>query len=136
MHFSCKVIGVNAIVRNLERFHSKQLDRLAAQMDYICRMLVDFIKEEYSENRAAHGKGFTSRTHNLQNSIKHKVFRDKDNNAVVGYVYAGMMYALFVELGNGQAYAFLYPALMEKRNEIGKLFKNMKIAHGLEFRKL
>lgn len=108
------VHGTAEVLRKLKHYEDVYHKRLKDAMEYACQMLVDYIKVEYS--RPTTGKGFTDRTTNLRNSIGYTVTDDDDG--VVGWVHAGMDYAVIVELEHGRVYAYMLPALNEKRKEI------------------
>lgn len=108
------VHGTAEVLRNLRKEQAKYHAALKIAMTVACQMLVDYIKVEYS--RPNTGKGFTDRTTNLRNSISFTV--TDDENGVVGWIHAGMEYAAIVELEHGRIYAYLLPALNEKRKEI------------------
>lgn len=108
------VHGTAEVLRNLRKEEAKYRVALRTGMEVACQMLVNYIKVEYS--RPTTGKGFTDRTGNLRNSISYTV--TEDDNGVVGWVHAGMEYAVIVELHHNRTYAYLLPALNDKRKEI------------------
>jgi hypothetical protein len=109
------VHGTEDVLRRLEFYENAYIQRLAIALEFAGDMLVNYIKTEY--DRPKTGKGFTDQTGNLRNSIS----RSKavvDGDSVTVWVYAGMEYAVIVELEHGRIYAYMLPALNDKRGEI------------------
>lgn len=99
----------------LNFYENAYILRLAIALEFAADMLVNYIKVEYS--RPNTGKGFTDQTGNLRNSIR-RSDAVIDGDSVVVWVYAGMEYAVIVELEHGRIYAYMLPALNDKRAEI------------------
>ncbi len=74
----------------------------------------NYIKEEFVWSK--NGRGFNDITANLRNSIKYDV--QKDDDKVIGTEYAGMEYAPFVELRWEGVHAYLYPGVMDEKDDI------------------
>lgn len=66
---------------------------------------------------STNGRGFNDITGNLRNSIKYEVDPPKDDK-VIGVEYASMEYAPYVELRWEGAHAYLYPGVMDKKDDI------------------
>ena len=114
------VTGIDQTIANLRRVEAAYIKRLAMALEFAADMLVNYIKVEF--DRPATGRGFTDRTTNLRNSIS-RSNAVIDGDSVVVWVYAGEDYAIYVELHNGRIYAFMLPALNDKRREIFNIVK-------------
>jgi len=100
--------------KDLGRLPQFYLKAAEGRMDYELRKTVNHIKVEYS--RPTTGKGFTDRTGNLRNSTGYEVERtDKD---VTGWVNATMDYAEAVEVKYSGRFAFLWPGVNDKKQDI------------------
>jgi len=113
--------GMREVTKKMDRAQRNIAKAILIAMDHSLRDTVNYIKTDYADSRAKTGKGFTSKTHNLQNSIGHKQGIEKDE--VVGYVHAGWGpedYAGHVEMRWEGKYAYLWPGVNDKGKEIKK----------------
>ena len=74
----------------------------------------NYIKEEFVWSK--NGRGFNDITANLRNSIKYDV--QKDDDKAIGAEYGGMEYAAYVELRWEGGHAYLYPGVMDEKDDI------------------
>ncbi len=121
-----RVEGLNDIFKNIDKAKDNALKNLYSGMDYGCRDAVNYIKKEYADNCEQTGHGFTSRTHNLQNSINSQPFVVAGN--VIGVIFADMSYAPYVELKYEGQNAYLWPGANDKKDDIVKaIIKFVKV---------
>jgi len=123
------VEGLKELLGKIDKLPDAYLKAIGGVMDNELRKTVNHIKVEYS--RPNTGKGFTDQTGNLRNSLAHKI--ETMFKEVNGWVYAGMDYAERVELQFTGRYAFLWPGVQDREDEILQaIVKAMKsVAHFL-----
>ncbi len=82
----------------------------------------------YCEGKAKHNAPWTDRTGNARNSITGTILEDDlKNGRVVGALYIGMDYGLYLELSNQGKYAIIGPTLIQERPMLLRTIK----AHGV-----
>jgi len=77
------------------------------------------IKKGY--NRAKTGKGFTDRTGTLRRSIGSAVIWKVSKHVIIGYIFAGTFYAVYVEFRWGGQYAYLWPGVTDMKGKIWQI---------------
>lgn len=121
-----RTVGLNTVLKNIDNVEDNVLKNLYSGMDYGCRDAVNYIKKEYADSREHTGHGFTSRTHNLQNSINSQPFVVE--RSVIGVIFADMSYAPYVEFKYEGQYAYLWPGANDKKGDIVKaIIKFVKV---------
>ena len=111
-----KVYGVEEVIKNLEKAEQEIIRLFYRGMDLATLATSSHIKKNY--NRAKTGKGFTDQTGTLRRSIGSKVVIRLSKHMVVGYVFAGTYYAVYVEFRWGGRYAYLWPGIVDMKKQI------------------
>lgn len=107
--------GLNEILKNLDRAEAEIVKQGAKAMEIASLATEAHIKKEFQRQRT--GKGFTDRTGTLRRSIGHHVIIES-KSYIMGVVYAGTYYAVYVECRWNGKYAYLLPGLMEMKGKI------------------
>lgn len=113
-----KVYGVEEVCKNLDKAEEEIIRLFHRGMTLATLATESHIKKDY--NRAKTGKGFTDRTGTLRRSIGSKVVIRLSKHLVVGYVFAGTNYAIYVEFRWGGRYAYLWPGITDMKEQIWK----------------
>jgi len=114
-----KVEGLDIILKNIDNKKKAVFKATREGMDYSLQKTQDHIKTEYVWSKTH--KGFNDRTANLRNSINHQVetvAQAMSKGHVLGWEYATMEYAPYVELRWEGKHAYLYPGVRDMRDEI------------------
>lgn len=115
-----KVYGLEEVLKNLDKAEADIIKRLHRGIVLASLATESHIKKNY--NRAKTGKGFFDRTGTLRRSIGSKViFVSK--HVIMGYVFAGTDYAVYVCFRWGGKYAYLWPGLMDMKSNIWEIIK-------------
>jgi len=117
-----KVYGVEAICENLDKAEAEIVRLFYRGMDLATLATSSHIKKDY--NRAKTGRGFTDRTGTLRRSIGSKVVYHASKHLVIGYIFAGTYYAVYVEFRWGGRYAYLWPGIIDMKYQIWKTLLN------------
>jgi len=112
--------GVNNVLRNLDKHERAGIKASERGVKKAALATATHIKREY--RREVTGKGFTNRTGRLRASIGSKVVF-KSKYVIIGYVYAGTLYAPYVEFRWGGKYAYLWPGVRDMQSEIWDIIK-------------
>lgn len=116
-----QVEGIPKLESNTKRAQDLIMTAIENSMGKGLSDTAAYIKTEYADSRAKTGRGFTSRTHNLQNSIGGTVVKEWNKPVVEGYIHAGWGpndYAGHVEMRWEGKYAYLLPGVRDKQDEI------------------
>ncbi len=113
-----KVYGVEEVVKNLDIAEKEIILLFYRGMTLATLATESHIKKFY--NRAKTGKGFTDQTGTLRRSIGSKVVFWKSKHIVIGYIFAGTYYAVYVEFRWGGRYAYLWPGITDMKDLIWK----------------
>jgi len=106
--------GLRDVLKELNKAGDDIIKGVAGGMKLATLATSSHIKREY--NRPATGKGFANRTGRLRASIGQSVEITK--TAVIGIIYAGTEYAVYVESRWSGKYAFLWPGVIDMRKKI------------------
>jgi len=117
-----KVYGIDEVLKRLDAAEKEILRGLHRGMTEATLATEVHIKKEYQ--RPVTGKGFTDRTGALRKSIGSKVVFHASKHVVIGYIFAGMRYAVNVEFRWGGKYAYLWPGVMDMKSKIWQIIKN------------
>lgn len=110
--------GVDKVLENLDRAEREILKATARAMEIASLGVESHIKSEF--RRPVTGKGFTDRTGTLRRSIGHHVIVER-KDYVIGVVYAGVFYAVYVECRWNGKFAYLLPGLMEMKAKVWEI---------------
>jgi hypothetical protein len=113
-----KVYNVEEVCANLDKAEAEIVRLFTRGMTLATLATESHIKKDY--NRAKTGKGFTDRTGTLRRSIGSKVVVQVSKHLVIGYVFAGTYYAVYVEFRWGGRYAYLWPGITDMKDQIWK----------------
>lgn len=108
------VEGLDQVLQNCDKAKKVILNAIYLGMGAGLADTTNYIKEEFVWSK--NGRGFNDRTGHLRNSIAYDV--QKDDDKVIGTEYASMEYAPYVELRWEGAHAYLYPGVMDKKDDI------------------
>ena len=109
--------GLKDVLKELDKAGADIVAGAAKGMTLATLATERHIKKEYSRPRT--GKGFTDRTARLRASIGQAVQVTK--NAIIGVVYAGTHYAVYVEFRWSGKYAYLWPGVKDMKKQIWDL---------------
>ena len=107
--------GMNKVLKTLDAAEGAILTAAARGMGKAALLTEAHIKVNYNRQRT--GKGFTDRSSFLRNSIGSAVVV-ANKNFIMGYVFAGKDYAVWVEHRWSGKYAFLWPGVQDMRTKI------------------
>jgi len=109
------IYGLDTVLKNLDRAEAEIVKAGVKGVGLASLATEAHIKKEFQRQRT--GKGFTDRTGTLRRSIGHHVIIES-KSYIMGYIYAGTYYAIYVECRWNGKYAFLLPGLMEMQGKI------------------
>lgn len=109
------IYGLDTILKNLDRAEAEIVKAGVKGVELASLATEAHIKKEY--RRPVTGKGFTDRTGTLRRSIGHHVIIES-KSYIMGFIYAGTYYAVYVECRWNGKYAYLLPGLMEMKGNI------------------
>ena len=112
--------GLKGVLKNLDKAEKEIVKGAERGMKKAVLATSSHIKKEF--RRSVTGKGFDNRTGRLRATINGKVIW-KSKYVLVGYVYAGTHYAVYVEFRWSGKYAYLWPGIIEMKKEIYKLIE-------------
>lgn len=115
------IYGTDNVLKNLEKARGRINDQFERSLNLVGREQAEFTKREYGTDRAATGHGFTSRSGQLRRTITYIV--QKKQNLLICWIFAGAIYAVYVEHMSAGKYAFLLPALNERKQKIWEIIK-------------
>ena len=114
-----KVYGIDEVLKNLDIAQAEIIRLLYDGVNLAALTTESHIKKDY--NRAKTGKGFTDRTGTLRRSVGSHTIYHASKNIVIGYVFAGTFYAVYVEFRWGGGYAYLWPGIMDMKQTIWRI---------------
>ncbi len=107
--------GLDKVLKNLDAAEGAIVNAAARGMGKAALLTEAHIKVNYNRERT--GKGFTDRSSLLRNSIGSAVVvANKD--FIMGYVFAGKDYAVYVENRWSGKFAFLWPGVQDMKTKI------------------
>ncbi len=116
---SGKVYNIDEVLKNLDKAEAEIIKNLYRGIQLATLATESHIKKEY--NREKTGKGFTDRTGTLRRSIGSKTVYRLNKNLVIGYIFAGTYYAVYVEFRWGGKYAYLWPGITDMKAKIWQI---------------
>lgn len=109
------VENLDQVLHNCDKAKKAVLNAIYLGMGAGLSETTNHIKEEFVWSK--NGRGFNDITGNLRNSIKYNV-DPPDDDKVRGTEYASMEYAPYVELRWEGAHSYLYPGVMDKKDDL------------------
>ena len=106
--------NLDQVLQNCDKAKKAVLNAIFLGMGAGLADTTNYIKEEFVWSK--NGRGFNDITGNLRNSIAYDV--QKDDDKVIGTEYASMEYAPYVELRWEGAHAYIYPGVMDKKDDL------------------
>lgn len=116
-----KVYGIEEVLENLDKAKAEIVKKLYDGVNLAALATESHIKKEY--RRPVTGKGFSDPTGTLRRSIGSHTVYHASKDMVIGYVFAGTFYAVYVEFRWGGQYAYLWPGVIGMKEKIWQIIK-------------